>query len=53
MKGAPQWAAMVVAVRHSLDIQSTWRAIVLCGAALGVVLATAMVLTRGLDGLFL
>jgi len=47
------WAAMVVAVRHSLDIQSTWRAVVICGAALGVVLATVLVLTQGLDGLFL
>jgi hypothetical protein len=47
------WAAMVVAVKHSLDIRSTWRAIVLCGAALGVVLATVMVLTHDLDGLFL
>ena len=41
------WAAMVVAVRHSLDIRSTWHAVVICGAALGVVLATVMVLTRG------
>ena len=47
------WAALVVAVRHWVDIQSSWRAFVLCGAALGVVLATVMVLTRGLDGLFL
>lgn len=47
------WAAMVVAVRHSLDIQSIWRAIVLCGAALGVVLATVIVMTHGLERLFL
>ena len=47
------WAAMVFAVKHSLDTRSTWHAIVVCGAALGVVLAGVMVMTRGLDGLFL
>jgi len=47
------WAAMVVAVRHSLDDRSIWHAIVVCGAALGVILATVMVLTRGLDRLFI
>jgi hypothetical protein len=47
------WAAMVVAVRHSLDVRSTWHAIVVCGAALGVILATVMLLTRGLDRLFI
>jgi hypothetical protein len=47
------WAAMVVAVRHSLDIRSTWHAIAICGAALGVILATVIVLTRGLDRLLI
>ena len=47
------WAAMVVAVRHSLDVRSTWHAIVVCGAALGVILATVVVLTHGLDRLLI
>jgi Yip1 domain len=47
------WAAMVVAVKHALDIRSTWRAIAICGAALGVVLAVLVLLTRGLEGLLI
>jgi hypothetical protein len=47
------WAAMVVAIKHSLDMRSTWHAVVICGAALGVVLATVMVMTQGLDRLFI
>ena len=46
------WAAMVGAVKHSLDVRSTWRAIVICGAALGVVLATVLLMTRSLESLF-
>jgi hypothetical protein len=47
------WAAMVVAVRHSLDVRSTWHAIVVCGAALGVILGTVILLTQGLDRWFI
>jgi hypothetical protein len=46
------WAAMVVAVKHSLDMRSTLHAVVICGVALEVVLATVLVMTRGLDRLF-
>jgi hypothetical protein len=43
------WAAMVVAIRHSLDIQSFGRAIAICGAALGLVLAMAVLLSQFFD----
>ena len=36
------WAAMVVAVRHALDLQSYGRAIVVCGVALAISLGTAV-----------
>lgn len=45
------WAAMVVAVKHSLDLRSTWRAIVVCGAALGVILTIVLMMTQGLEDL--
>jgi hypothetical protein len=43
------WAAMVVAVKHSLDMRSTLHAVVICGAALALVIAMAVLLTHGFD----
>jgi hypothetical protein len=37
------WAAMVVAVRHALDLSGYGRAIVVCGVALAISLGTALV----------
>jgi hypothetical protein len=47
------WAATVVAVRHSLDVRSTWHALAVGGSALAVILATVFLLTRGLERLFI
>jgi|RhiMethySRZTD1v2_1073278.scaffolds.fasta_scaffold102366_3 hypothetical protein len=43
-------AAMVLAVKHALDIRSTWRAVMVCGAALGLILALVVAMTRALSG---
>ena len=38
------WAAMVVAVRHALDLSSYGRAIIVCGVALAISLGMALVI---------
>jgi hypothetical protein len=43
------WAAMVVAVRHALDLSSYGRAIVVCGVALAISLGMAILVAIGLQ----
>jgi hypothetical protein len=43
------WAAMVVAVRHALDLSSYGRAIVVCGVALAISLGVALVVGLALQ----
>ena len=42
-------AGMVLAVKHALDIRRTWRAVMVCGVALALVLTIVVAMTRALS----